>query len=96
VKAEIQKPAETKWRRMNQKLHCARRDLGLDETTYRALLKTLTGKTSAKEMSERELGVVLDAMRAKGGRSPQTLASDQSPGAPQIRLICALWRDLEN
>jgi phage gp16-like protein len=76
------------------KLHCWRRDAKLDEAVYRAFLKGVTGKESAAQLSERELGAVLDAIRARGFRSPATSAPNQRSSAPQERLAIGLWRDL--
>lgn len=48
------------------KVQIARRDLGLDEDTYRAMLSRITGRSSASDCSDAQLGVVLDEMKAKG------------------------------
>jgi phage gp16-like protein len=83
----------TKRRRAIAKLHCARRDLGLDDGTYRALIARLAnGKRPAAALDDRELGAVLDEVRRLGFRSPKTSDPDQRPSAPQERLAIALWR----
>lgn len=76
------------------KLHCAKRDLGFSDEEYRVLLKRLTGKLSAAELTDRELGRVLDELRGKGFRAPATTNRTGRPGEPQERLIEALWKDL--
>lgn len=47
-------------------LHVAKKQLGLDDETYRAKLSTITGKSSAKEMSEAERQQVLSVFRNEG------------------------------
>lgn len=83
------------------KVQIARRDLGLDDDTYRAMLERLTGRSSSTECTDAQLGRVLDEMKAKGwkprvikgGREgkakPQTAA--QNPVALKAR---ALWISL--
>lgn len=94
VRRNIAGPPETKRRRAIAKVHCARRDLKLDDQAYRGLLERVTGRTSAADLDERALGAVLDELRRLGFRSPRTSEPDQRPGEPQERLALALWRDL--
>lgn len=47
-------------------IHLAKKQLGLDDDTYRDLLGRVTGKRSAKEMSDAERQAVLDEMRRQG------------------------------
>ena len=76
------------------KIHIARKDLALDEDTYRAMLAELTGKTSSKDMSDNQLGKVLNHLRNKGWkpRAPSATGSqrrqDTSDQASKVR---ALW-----
>ncbi len=48
------------------KVHLAKKELGLDDATYRAVLERVTCKASAAECTEVELGRVLDDFKAKG------------------------------
>ncbi len=49
------------------KVQIARKELGLDDSTYRAMVARITGgKTSAKDCTDAELGLVIAEMRAKG------------------------------
>lgn len=73
-------------------INIAKKQLGLDEDTYRALLVRVTGESSLTKMSERQRIAVVEAMKkagfrvtAKGGR--RLPASTR----PFIRLIHALW-----
>jgi phage gp16-like protein len=47
-------------------IHVAKKQLGLDEETYRAKLARITGKQSAKDMSEGERQKVLTIFRNEG------------------------------
>ncbi len=47
-------------------IHIARKQLGLDEYTYRAKLAKITGKSSAKDLSEAERQKVLAVFRNEG------------------------------
>jgi phage gp16-like protein len=79
------------------KVAIARKDLGLDEETYRAVLERLTGKRSAKDCSDGQLGLVLDEFKAKGwtprhgGARPTKL---RVVDPPAVRKARALWISL--
>ncbi|EDF1295621.1 DUF1018 domain-containing protein [Salmonella enterica subsp. enterica serovar Enteritidis] len=47
-------------------IHVARRELQLDDDTYRAFLVQYTGKTSCRELTVAQLEQVLDAMKERG------------------------------
>lgn len=47
-------------------IHVAKKQLGLDEDTYRAKLTNITGKPSAKDMTEAERQKVLTVLRNEG------------------------------
>nr|DAD65980.1 MAG TPA: Protein of unknown function DUF1018 [Myoviridae sp. ctKHS5] len=48
------------------KIHIGKKELGLDDETYRQGLQQITGKISCREMNIAELLKVLQAMQAKG------------------------------
>ncbi|BFU64734.1 gp16 family protein [Rodentibacter abscessus] len=48
------------------KIHIGKAELKLDEDTYRQLLQGLTGKTSCRLMTAKELESVLNAMKKRG------------------------------
>ncbi|WP_457587311.1 gp16 family protein [Ensifer canadensis] len=56
-------------------IHAGKKQLGLDEDTYRAKLKIITGKSSAKDMTEEERQAVITDFRKQGFRP----ASDRRP-----------------
>lgn len=88
------------------KVQIARRDLGLDEDTYRSILRRLTGRTSSSACSDAELGRVLDEFKAKGWK-PKVIAGGKPAKAPRsvaprpadhpsARKARALWISLWN
>lgn len=93
-------------RAMLAKVHIAKKELGLDDEVYRAVLQRASGRTSAGDCSAGELAEVLDAFKAKGwkpavaGRAaaPRGVAR-QHPGAraadhPVAKKARALWISL--
>lgn len=71
-------------------IHVAKRDLGLDDETYRAALEQVTGKTSSTSMTEDERQSVLEHFRNKGFKPASTGARKPLEGkyAPKLQ---ALW-----
>lgn len=78
-------------------VHVGRRELGLDEEEYRALLEQVTGSRSAKGLKAAQLEAVVTAMKglgfkvkgnATGRRSPPSTAHVQ---APEVRKLRAIW-----
>lgn len=65
-------------RSLMAKLHIARKDLGLDEVTYRAMLENLTGKRSAADCTDRQLVMLVAALRKRGWKG-------SLPKAPKVR-----------
>lgn len=63
------------------RIHLAKKELGLDEDAYRALLQGLTKKDSAAELTSKERWVVLGALGRLGARSAQPR---RYPGRPVI------------
>ena len=76
-------------------VHIAKADMQLDEDTYRALLKAVTGHDSAGKCTVPQLKAMLAEMRAKGW-TPRPL-SGQVPAAlrPLHNKIAALCTSLE-
>lgn len=70
-------------------INIAKKELGLDDDDYRALLKRVTGKASLRDMTGAEKLAVIDDMKAKGFkvRSGGSKRSDRA----YIRMIFALW-----
>ncbi|MXV35811.1 MULTISPECIES: gp16 family protein [unclassified Saccharibacter] len=76
-------------------LHIAKKDMALADESYRALLHRVTGKSSAREMSDAQIGRVLAEFSALGwkkGRFKKYAASAH----PDVRKVFALWGSLKD
>ena len=74
-------------RGMLAKVHLARKELGLDEDTYRAILRRLTGHESAGSCNEAQLGAVLDEFKVKGWKP--TVAGKTPAGTGMAPILRA-------
>ena len=52
------------------RIHLVKKQLGLDDGTYRELLSGLTGKSSTKEMTRQERWIVIQEMTRLSGPFP--------------------------
>lgn len=83
-------------RPMNQVIQIARRQLGLDDDTYQDFLKSITGKTSTRDMSDKELYLVVQALKKDAGHKvgrPGDASQFQSEHAKRARHE---WLKLKN
>ncbi len=71
-------------------IHVARKELGLDEDTYRAALVQVTGKSSSAAMSEAERQRVLEHFRSRGFKGSSTSRRKPLEGKFAGKLQ-ALW-----
>ena len=81
------------------KIHVAKRDLGLDDDTYRDLLERETGKRSAKGLSQAELDKVLAALTRAGFKPSSNGAGSarrRPLSGPYAKKAQALWIALWN
>ena len=76
-------------------IHVARRELGLDEDTYRDALKRAIGKRSAKGLSVAECKAVVDEL-SRMGFKPASKPSGKGLPGPYGRKAQALWIALFN
>lgn len=67
-------------------IHVAKRDLGIEEDDYRALLERVTGKASLRLMTPGQHGLVLEELRKKG--APRAKSELAGPYAGKLQ---ALW-----
>lgn len=82
------------------KVHIAAKALGLDDDTYRDLLEGLTGQRSAGKLTEKQLALVIAALRKRGwddadprpARKKPTPRSTPGTG-PLLEKIGALLAD---
>jgi phage gp16-like protein len=72
------------------KVHVAKKQLRLDDDTYRDLLARTTGQRSAAGLTDRQLVAVLDALKAAGWQAPASKAM----GKPHVAKVLALWADM--
>jgi hypothetical protein len=70
-------------------IHVARRQLGLDDDDYRAVLERVTGKRSSAEMTEAERRQVVEELRRLGFASAP--AGRQPLSGPYAKKLQALW-----
>ncbi|ATG73640.1 hypothetical protein AN401_07030 [Zobellella denitrificans] len=63
-------------------IHAARRDLALDDESYRDLLWSITGQRSAADLNARQRRAVLDQMRRLGAKQRPRKRVAQHPGRP--------------
>ena len=68
------------------KIHIAKKELGLDDATYRGILRHRYHRDSAAGLSEPEAADLIELFRAKGWR-PASLR--------QLGLLHVLWHKLE-
>lgn len=71
-------------------LHIAKKNLGLDDDTYRAKLTNITGKSSAKDMTEVERQKVLTVFRNEGFE-PTSKPSKKLLQGKYAKKLQALW-----
>lgn len=79
-------------RAMLAKLHLARKQLALSEDSYRDILRRVTGKESAADLTDAQLDKALKEMK-RFGFKPTPSRTGTSKHA-QIRMIHAVWADL--
>lgn len=62
------------------KIHIAKKDLAMDDATYRDVLVRVTGKDSCKKMSLDELKAVIEDLKRLGFKPKQTQKAKQAHG----------------
>ena len=72
------------------KMHVAKKQLGLDDDTWRDLLERETGKRSSKDMTDRERGRVLEVLKNQGFK-PASKASRKGLEGKYAPKLQALW-----
>ncbi|MCI5075573.1 regulatory protein GemA [Oricola sp.] len=71
-------------------LHIAKRALGLDDHTYRAVIERMTGKQSAKTLTETERERVIDELK-KLGFNPSSVGRRKALEGKFAKKLQALW-----
>ena len=84
-------------------IHVLKSKLQLQDDDYRALLRSLTQKTSTKDMSDRERQQVRDHMQALAERMgvakplqrrATTFAQRKAAASPRERKVWVIWLDM--
>jgi phage gp16-like protein len=82
------------------KVHIGAKALGLDDDTYRDMLESLTGQRSAGKLSEKQLVLMLAAMRKRGWNDEDPRPARKKPKpratpgtAPLLDKVGALLAD---
>lgn len=76
-------------------IHVAKKQLGLDDDTYRAVLVRVTGKDSTRAMSEAERQRVVEEFRKAGFKKASKPSKTRAAGSYRAKLQ-ALWIALWN
>ncbi|MCW3479715.1 regulatory protein GemA [Neisseriaceae bacterium JH1-16] len=71
------------------KIHIAKKELGLDDGTYRAMLQTVAGVTSSKDLTAAGSAKVLEHLKRCGWKPKASAHADRKPkaSAPRRALI---------
>lgn len=79
------------------KIHIAKKSLGLDDDTYRSLLRRIVKKESAAKCTDAQLVLVLNALKDKGFKpAPGKTYRTASKGRQDLPKIYALWAQLQD
>lgn len=73
------------------KVHIARKELAIQEESYRAILERITGCTSSKDCTEQQLKRLVAEFKRLGWKPKVCRASPEA--RPYVRKIYALWRE---
>lgn len=94
--AQRQKADAEHLKKLIQKVKIAQKQLNQDDETYRAVLNSVTGKTSSTKMKAWELENVLKRMRELGFKDKPPKKSGTRPQADddQSKMIRGLWLEL--
>lgn len=76
-------------------LHIARKDMALEEESYRALLYRVTCQTSAKELTEEQLRSVLAEFERLGWKKAR-FRRFAAGNRPDVRKVFAIWGSLRD
>jgi len=79
-------------RHLQRLIHAGCRELGIDTDTRHDLQRTATGKASLSDMTEAELRLVVDALRAKGFKPASKGRERPAAKRADVRLCHVLWR----
>lgn len=84
----------TSTNKLKAQIHIGKQQLGLDDDTYRALLKSATGKTSSADMGVMDLHKVIEAMKQRGFKTRPPKTSTKKAPADLLDKLKAVWGDM--
>jgi len=87
-------PAAASRKAMVAKVHIARKELALDEGTYRAVLRRVTGSESTAACTDAQLEAAIAEFRRLGWK-PKAGAKRGRSAKPYVRMIYGIWGDLK-
>ena len=81
---------------MLAKVHIAKKELGLADDNYRAIMRRVTGKASSGACSDIELHQLLAEFKRLGWKPKMNGAASAAgkSGKPHVRKVYALWGEL--
>lgn len=86
--------AEQKRLQLIRLIHVAKRELKMDDDTYRSILSKIGNRLSAKEMSVSELDRVLEHLKQAGFKVRPKQGTIPLATDPQSKMIRGLWLEL--
>lgn len=71
------------------KIHLLKKELGLDDETYRAMLWTIARVTSAGDADQQQRQAIIEHLKSRGAGGPRrgTPSDDRAPYVRKIRAI---------
>ena len=76
-------------------IHIAKKQLGLDDETYRAVLMRVTRKVSSAAMNPAERSKVIAEMKRLGFKPRGKFTARKASDKPYVRKVFALWGELK-
>lgn len=76
-------------------IHIARKELGMDEDTYRSVLLRVTRKPSSAAMSPAERRKVIAEFKRLGFKPKSSFGQRPKSDKPYVRKVFALWGELK-
>lgn len=75
------------------KIHLAKKQLGLDDDTYRSIIHQAAGKDSAAKCTDRQLVKIVELLKSKGWKNGNNKPKQKL--SPSIKKIYGLWGELQ-
>lgn len=75
-------------------IHIAKKDLALDDDTYRAALKSATGKTSCRDMSLSDLMKAVQAFKERGFKVTRKKGRSPASAGRRVDKMRAIWIEM--